>query len=213
MRVDRHLTLHYGDLSDGSNLQRIVEQVQPDEIYNLGAQSHVAVSFEAPEYTANSDALGTLRILEAVRILGLTDKTRIYQASTSELYGLVQENTSKGNNTLLSPQPLRRRQALRLLDHGQLPRVLRHVRLQRPTLQSRESTARRNVRHPQDHPRSRPRRRRSRPVPLHGQPRLAARLGSCPGLRRDAVAHAPAGGTTGRLRHRHWPPRIRAPLH
>ena len=84
------LKLHYGDLSDGSNLQRIIEQVQPDEIYNLGAQSHVAVSFEAPEYTANVDALGTLRILEAVRICGLTNKTRIYQASTSELYGLVQ---------------------------------------------------------------------------------------------------------------------------
>ena len=95
--LDRHLTLHYGDLSDGSNLQRIVEQVQPDEIYNLGAQSHVAVSFEAPEYTANVDALGTLRILEAVRICGLTNKTRIYQASTSELYGLLQETPSKGN--------------------------------------------------------------------------------------------------------------------
>ena len=83
--------LHYGDLSDGSNLQRIIEQVQPDEIYNLGAQSHVAVSFEAPEYTANVDALGTLRILEAVSICGLTHKTRIYQASTSELYGLVKK--------------------------------------------------------------------------------------------------------------------------
>ena len=89
--LDPHLTLHYGDLSDGSNLQRIIEQVKPDEIYNLGAQSHVAVSFEAPEYTANVDALGTLRILEAVRICNLTPKTRIYQASTSELYGLVQE--------------------------------------------------------------------------------------------------------------------------
>jgi GDPmannose 4,6-dehydratase len=85
------LVLHYGDLTDSTNLIRIIQQVQPDEIYNLGAQSHVAVSFESPEYTANSDALGTLRILEAVRILGLIDKTRIYQASTSELYGLVQE--------------------------------------------------------------------------------------------------------------------------
>ena len=93
--TDPRLTLHYGDLSDGSNLQRIIEQVQPDEIYNLGAQSHVAVSFEAPEYTANVDALGTLRILEAVRILGLTKTTRIYQASTSELYGLVQEIPQK----------------------------------------------------------------------------------------------------------------------
>jgi GDPmannose 4,6-dehydratase len=88
---DPRLVLHYGDLTDSTNLIRIIQQVQPHEIYNLGAQSHVAVSFESPEYTANSDALGTLRILEAVRILGLTDKTRIYQASTSELYGLVQE--------------------------------------------------------------------------------------------------------------------------
>ncbi len=88
---NRNFILHYGDLTDSSNLTRIVQQVQPDEIYNLGAQSHVAVSFEEPEYTADVDALGTLRMLEAVRLLGLTDKTRIYQASTSELYGLVQE--------------------------------------------------------------------------------------------------------------------------
>jgi GDPmannose 4,6-dehydratase len=82
--------LHYGDLSDSTNIIRIVQQVQPDEIYNLGAMSHVKVSFDTPEYTANADGIGTLRILEAVRILGLTEKTRIYQASTSELYGLVQ---------------------------------------------------------------------------------------------------------------------------
>ena len=100
---DPRLTLHYGDLSDGSNLQRIIEQIQPDEIYNLGAQSHVAVSFEAPEYTANVDALGTLRILEAVRILGLTETTRIYQASTSELYGLVQE-TPQTETTRFHPR-------------------------------------------------------------------------------------------------------------
>lgn len=92
---DPRLVLHYGDLTDSTNLIRIIQQVQPDEIYNLGAQSHVAVSFEVPEYTANSDALGTLRILEAVRILGLTAKTRIYQASTSELYGMVQEVPQK----------------------------------------------------------------------------------------------------------------------
>jgi GDPmannose 4,6-dehydratase len=92
---DPRLVLHYGDLTDSTNLIRIIQQIQPDEIYNLGAQSHVAVSFESPEYTANSDALGTLRILEAVRILGLINKTRIYQASTSELYGLVQEIPQK----------------------------------------------------------------------------------------------------------------------
>ncbi len=89
---DPKLILHYGDLTDSTNLIRIMQQVQPDEIYNLGAQSHVAVSFETPEYTANCDALGVLRILEAVRILGLTKKTKIYQASTSELYGLIQES-------------------------------------------------------------------------------------------------------------------------
>jgi len=89
--VDPRFFLHYGDLTDSTNLIRIVQQVQPDEIYNLAAQSHVAVSFETPEYTANADAVGTLRLLEAIRILGLEKKTRFYQASTSELYGKVQE--------------------------------------------------------------------------------------------------------------------------
>src|SRR6186713_2922526 len=83
--------LHFGDLSDSTNLIRIIQEAQPDEIYNLGAMSHVKVSFETPEYTANADGIGTLRILEAVRLLGLTNKTKVYQASTSELYGLVQE--------------------------------------------------------------------------------------------------------------------------
>ena len=86
------LFLHYGDLTDSTNIIKLIKYIKPHEIYNLGAQSHVAVSFETPEYTANCDALGTLRILEAVRILGLTLKTKIYQASTSELYGLVQES-------------------------------------------------------------------------------------------------------------------------
>ena len=89
---DRRFVLHYGDLTDATNLIRIVQQVRPDEIYNLGAQSHVQVSFETPEYTANADALGTLRLLEAIRILGLENTTRFYQASTSELYGLVAES-------------------------------------------------------------------------------------------------------------------------
>jgi GDPmannose 4,6-dehydratase len=89
--VNKHFTLHYGDLTDSTNLIRIIQQVQPDEIYNLAAQSHVKVSFDTPEYTANSDGLGTLRILEAIRLLGLTDKIKFYQASTSELYGLIQE--------------------------------------------------------------------------------------------------------------------------
>ena len=92
---NRRLVLHYGDMTDSTNLIRIIQSVQPDEIYNLAAQSHVAVSFETPEYTANADAIGPLRILEAIRILGLEKKTRFYQASTSELYGLVQEIPQK----------------------------------------------------------------------------------------------------------------------
>ena len=95
--------LHYGDLSDSTNIIRIIQEVQPDEIYNLGAMSHVKVSFDAPEYTANVDGIGTLRILEAVRLLGLTEKCRIYQASTSELYGLVQE-VPQSENTPFYPR-------------------------------------------------------------------------------------------------------------
>ncbi len=100
---DLKFKLHYGDLSDAMNLTRIIQEVQPDEIYNLGAMSHVKVSFETPEYTANVDGLGTLRILESVRLLGLTQKTKIYQASTSELYGLVQE-TPQTENTPFYPR-------------------------------------------------------------------------------------------------------------
>src|SRR5665811_290698 len=88
---NRNLILHYGDLTDSMNLTRIIQEVQPDEIYNLAAMSHVAVSFETPEYVANADGTGTLRLLEAVKLLGLSNKTKIYQASTSELFGKVQE--------------------------------------------------------------------------------------------------------------------------
>jgi GDPmannose 4,6-dehydratase len=100
---DVKFKLHFGDLSDGMNLTRIIQEVQPDEIYNLGAMSHVKVSFDTPEYTANVDGLGTLRILESVRLLGLTQKTKIYQASSSELYGLVQE-TPQTENTHFYPR-------------------------------------------------------------------------------------------------------------
>ena len=100
-----NLILHYGDLTDSSNIIRIIKDVKPDEIYNLAAQSHVAVSFEEPEYTANCDALGTLRILEAVRLLGLTNNTRIYQASTSELYGLIQETPQKESTPFYPRSP------------------------------------------------------------------------------------------------------------
>ena len=97
--------MHYGDLTDSTNLIRLIQEIEPDEIYNLGAQSHVAVSFETPEYTANCDALGTLRILEAVRILGLIKKTKIYQASTSELYGLIQETPQKESTPFYPRSP------------------------------------------------------------------------------------------------------------
>ena len=100
---DPRFFLHYGDLTDGSNLTRILQEVEPDEVYNLGAQSHVAVSFEAPEYTADVDALGTLRLLEGLRLLGMEDRTRFYQASSSELYGLVQE-TPQSESTPFHPR-------------------------------------------------------------------------------------------------------------
>ena len=102
-KKELNLILHYGDLTDSSNIIRIIEKVAPDEIYNLGAQSHVAVSFESPEYTANCDALGALRILDAVRLLKLTQKTKIYQASTSELYGLTRE-TPQNEKTPFYPR-------------------------------------------------------------------------------------------------------------
>ncbi|MBP3984523.1 GDP-mannose 4,6-dehydratase [Pseudoxanthomonas helianthi] len=101
----RRLVLHYGDLTDATNLIRILQQVQPDEVYNLGAQSHVQVSFETPEYTANADGLGTLRLLEAIRILGLEQKTRFYQASTSELYGKVQETPQRESTPFYPRSP------------------------------------------------------------------------------------------------------------
>lgn len=102
---NRNLILHYGDLTDSMNLTRIIQEVQPDELYNLAAMSHVKVSFDTPEYTANADGIGTLRILEAVRLLGLGDKTRIYQASTSELYGLVQEIPQKESTPFYPRSP------------------------------------------------------------------------------------------------------------
>ena len=102
---DRNLILHYGDMTDSMNITRIIQETQPDEIYNLAAMSHVKVSFDTPEYTANADGIGTLRILEAVRLLGLTKKTRIYQASTSELYGLVQEVPQKETTPFYQRSP------------------------------------------------------------------------------------------------------------
>jgi len=140
--------MHYGHMTDSTNLIRLVQQIQPTEIYNLAAQSHVAVSFESPECIASADAIGVLRLLKAVRILGMENKTRFYQASMPELYGLVQEIPQ---NTALSALALWRSQALQLLDHGELSRSLRHVCQQRHPVQSRELNPRRDRRHPQDH--------------------------------------------------------------
>ena len=119
MKQKRLIELHYGDMTDSSSLIRIIQTVQPDEIYNLAAQSHVKVSFDVPEYTAEADAVGTLRLLEAVRILGLEKKCRIYQASTSELFGKVQEIPQR-DHPILSAQPLWRSQTVRFLDYKKL---------------------------------------------------------------------------------------------
>ena len=106
---DTDFFMHYGDMTDSSNIMRLVQSIEPDEVYNLAAQSHVQVSFETAEYTANADAFGTLRFLEAIRTLGLTEKTRFYQASTSELYGMVQEVPAKRNDTVLPALTICRR--------------------------------------------------------------------------------------------------------
>ncbi len=150
---DTRFFMHYGDMTDATNLIRLVQEHQPDEIYNLAAQSHVQVSFETPEYTANADALGTLRLLEAIRILGIEDKVRFYQASTSELYGKVQEVPQSETTPFYPRSPYACRQALCLLDHGELSRGLRHACLERHPVQSRKPDARRDVRHAQDHAR------------------------------------------------------------
>ncbi len=210
--TNRRFALHYGDLTDTSNLTRILAEVRPDEVYNLGAQSHVAVSFEAPEYTADVDGIGTLRLLEAIRFLGLEKTTRFYQASTSELYGLVQETPADRDDAVPPAQPLCGRQALRLLDLRELPRGLRDLCLQRHPVQPREPAPRRDLRDPQDHPRPRQHRDGARGLPLHGQHRQPARLGPRQGLRADAVADAAAGRARG-LRDRHRPAAFGARVH
>ena len=198
---NRNFILHHGDMTDSSSLIQIIEKVQPDEIYNLAAQSHVAVSFEEPEYTANSDALGTLRLLEAIRILGLTKKTRFYQASTSELYGLVQEipQTEKTPFYPRSPYAVAKlysywivvnyREAYRmyacngiLFNHESPVRGETFV-----TRKITRALARIDL--------------GLQELSLSRQPECQARLGPCPGLCRHAVADAAAGGAR-RLRHR-----------
>ncbi len=198
----RNFILHYGDMTDSSSLVRIIQQVQPDEIYNLAAQSHVAVSFEEPEYTANSDALGALRILEAIRILGLEKKARFYQASTSELYGLVQETPQKETTPFYPRSPyavaklyaywitVNYREAYGIYAcNGILFNHESPVRGE--TFVTRKIT--RALRAHQARPAG---------LPFPRQHGFLARLGPCQGLRRNAVADAAAGKARG-LRHRH----------
>ena len=121
---NRNFFLHYGDMTDSTNITRLIKQIKPDEIYNLAAMSHVAVSFEIPEYTANADGLGTLRILDAVRLLGLEKSTKIYQASTSELYGKVTETPQSENYSFSSKLSLCCGKNVRILDNSKLQRSL-----------------------------------------------------------------------------------------
>jgi len=151
MKKNRLVNLHYGDMTDSSSLIRIIQQVQPDEIYNLAAQSHVKVSFDVPEYTAEADAVGTLRMLEAVRILGLEKKTKIYQASTSELFGLVQEVPQKETTPFYPRSPYGVAKQYGFLIKKNYTGKLRHVRRKRHSLQPRKRTARRNLRDTQNY--------------------------------------------------------------
>ena len=155
---DARLFLHYGDLTDGARLVTLLREIDPDEVYNLGAQSHVRVSFDEPEHTGDTTGIGAMRLLEAVRMSGV--QCRYYQASSSEMFGATPPPQNE-DDAVLPALAVRRGQGLRLLGDQELPRGLRHVRGQRHPLQPRVAAARRDVRDPQDHPR---RRRGSRPA-------------------------------------------------
>ncbi len=205
---DRRFVLHHGDMTDTSSLIRIIQQVQPDEIYNLAAQSHVAVSFEEPEYTADSDGLGTLRLLEAIRILGLERKTRFYQASTSELFGKVQETPQRETTPFYprSPYAVAKLYAYWITVNY---REAYGIYACNGILFNHESPIRGETFVTRKITRALAR------IKLGLQDRLylgnldaRARLGPRPRLRAHAVADAPAGLTRG-LRHRHRPAALR----
>ena len=207
----RNFILHYGDLTDSSNLIRIVQQVQPDEIYNLAAQSHVAVSFEEPEYTANADGLGALRLLEAIRMLGLEKKTRFYQACTSELYGLVQETPQKETTPFYprSPYAVAKLYAYWITVNY---REAYGIYACNGILFNHESPVRGETFVTRKITRALTRIALGLQDCLYlGNLERAARLGPCQGLRRDAVADA-AAGRAGGLRHRDRRAVQRAPL-
>ena len=202
MSSNANFKLHYGDLTDSTNLIRIIQQVQPDEIYNLAAMSHVAVSFETPEYTANADGIGTLRILEAIRILGLEKKTKFYQASTSELYGLVQEIPQKETTPFYprSPYAVAKMYAYWITVNY---REAYGIYACNGILFNHESPIRgetfvtRKITRALARIKLEPAR-----LPVPRQHGLLARLGPCQRLRRNAMADA-ATRQPGRLRHRH----------
>jgi GDP-mannose 4,6-dehydratase len=196
---NRRFILHHGDMTDSSSLVHITQQVQPDEIYNLAAQSHVAVSFEEPEYTANADALGALRLLEAIRILGLKDKTRFYQASTSELYGLVRESPQTEKTPFYPRSPYG---VAKLYAHWITVNYREAYGLFacNGILFNHESPTRGETSSPVNHAPC-PHQHRPSGLPLPRKPRGAQGLGPCPRLRRSAMADAAAGSARG-LRHR-----------
>ena len=187
---DTRFFLHYGDLTDATNLIRIMQEVQPTEIYNLAAQSHVQVSFETPEYTANADALGTLRLLEGIRILGLKDRVRFYQASTSELYGEVQE-TPQSETTPFYPRSPYAAAKLYAYWITVNYREAYGLHASNGILFNHEGpAARRNLRHAQDHPGRRRHSSGQAGLSLSRQPGCATRLGSRARLCRGHVADA-----------------------
>ncbi len=186
--------LHYGDLTDATNLIRVLQETQPDEIYNLAAQSHVQVSFETPEYTANADALGTLRLLEAIRILRMEERVRFYQASTSELYGKAQERPQRETTPFYPRSPYA---AAKLYAYWITVnyREAYGIHASNGILFNHEGpTARRDLRHPQDYPRGGGDRAWSAGATLYRQSRCQARLGTCRRFRQRHVADAAAAG-------------------
>ena len=202
MKQKRTINLHYGDMTDSSSLIRIIQQVQPDEIYNLAAQSHVKVSFDVPEYTAETDAIGTLRMLEAVRILGLEKKTRIYQASTSELFGKVQEVPQKETTPFYprSPYGVAKQYGFWITKNYRESYGMFAVK--RHSLQPRKRAPRRNLRYPQDYAGCRPHCTRIPGQTVSGQSGRTPRLGICQRLCGMYVAY-PATQYAGRLRDCH----------
>ncbi len=186
---ESHFHLHYGDLTDATNLIRIIQEVQPTEIYNLAAQSHVQVSFETPEYTANADAIGTLRLLEGIRILGLKDRVRFYQASTSELYGKVQETPQSETTPFYPRSPYAAAKLYAYWITINYREALRLSRVEWHPVQSRRSPPRRNLCDAQDHPGRRGHSSQQAGLPVSRQSRCPARLGPRPRLRGRHVAH------------------------